>query len=116
MTTNAIKYPSFDDAKHDVSFDDAATSAMGEAFNRLHQFGASVTARETIARWFIEAAINGERDFSRLYEQAHEAFGVIDFSMPLVSVGCDPRPSLCFGCARSVIIESATLCVPSHSA
>jgi hypothetical protein len=67
---------------------------MGEAFDRtcmsLDQFGTSVTVRETIARWFIEAAINGERDFSRLYVQAHEAFGVIDFSMPLVSVGRDP--------------------------
>jgi hypothetical protein len=94
MTTNVMKYPSFDDLNQDVSFDDAATSAMGEAFDRtcrsLPQFGASVTARETIARWFIEAAINGERDFSRLYEQAHEAFGVTDFSMPLVSVGRDP--------------------------
>ncbi len=91
MTIDAMKYGSFDNSNQDVSFDDATTSAMGEAFDRtcmsLDQFGTSVTVRETIARWFIEAAMNGERDFSRLYEQAHEAFGVTDYSMPLVSIG-----------------------------
>jgi hypothetical protein len=96
MTIGPIRYLSFDDPNHqDVSFDDAATSAMGEAFDRtcrsLHQFGTAVTVRETIAKWFIEAAKNGERDyFSRLYEQAHEAFGITDFSMPFVIVGRDP--------------------------
>jgi hypothetical protein len=50
--------------------------------------------RETIARWFIEAAMSGESDFRRLYEQAHEAFGVTDYSMPFVSVGRDsPVPA-----------------------
>jgi hypothetical protein len=38
----------------DVFFDDAATMAMGEAFEQacvsLHRFGISVTARELIAK------------------------------------------------------------------
>jgi hypothetical protein len=67
---------------------------MGQAFDHictsLHQFGTPVTARQTIARWLIEAAKNGETDFRRFYGQAHEAFGITDFSMPFVSVGGDP--------------------------
>ena len=98
MTITPIQYASFDDPYQDVSFDDAATLVMGEAFDHtctsLHQFGISVTVRETIAKWFIEAAKNGERDFGRLYEQAHEAFGSIGFTMPVVSVSRDlPVPA-----------------------
>ena len=91
MTIHTMKYASFDEPNHDVSFDDTATSAMGEAFDRtfasLHQFGIryrfkiSVPMREAIARWFIDAAKNGERDFSRLHDQAHEAFGIVAISM-----------------------------------
>lgn len=64
-------------------FDDAATSAMGEAFDRacksLRNFGSAVPA--IIADRIIEAAKNGERDSSRLYEQALKAFGFEDMSM-----------------------------------
>ena len=91
MTITAPQYVSFDDPFQDVSFDDAATSAMGEAFDHtctsLRQFGILVTVRETIAKWFIEAAKNGERDFGRLHDQALEAFGIVDLSMVAVSVG-----------------------------
>jgi hypothetical protein len=74
-----------------VWFDDAATSAMGEAFDNacksLRNFG---FAPEIIANLIIAAATDG-RNFSRL-EQALKAFGVADKSMPVVSIG---RPSLC---------------------
>ena len=98
MNAIPIQHLSFDDPFQDVWFDDATTLAMGEAFDHvstsLHQFGTSVIVRRTIARWIIEAAKNGERDFSRFYGQAHEAFGITDFSMPLVSVGRDsPVPT-----------------------
>jgi hypothetical protein len=50
----------------DVWFDDAATSAMGEAFDRacksLRNFGSACTVREIIAKRIIDAAKNGERD------------------------------------------------------
>ena len=89
-----------------VWFDDAATLAMGEAFDHacksLRNFGSAVP--EIIANRIIDAAKNGERDPARLYEQALKAFGIEDMSMLVVSVGRDlPRPSLCFGHARSVI-------------
>jgi hypothetical protein len=75
-----------------IWFDDAATSAMGEAFDRyrksLRDFG---FAPEIIANLIIAAATDGERNFSRL-EQALKAFGVADKSMPVDSIG---RPSLC---------------------
>ena len=55
-----------------VWFDDAATSAMGEAFDRayglLRSSGSAVP--EIIANLSIQAAKNGERDPVRLYEQA----------------------------------------------
>jgi hypothetical protein len=60
-----------------VAFDDTATSAMGEAFDRarktLQKFG---SAPEIIANRIIAAAKNGERDAARLYEQALQAFGI----------------------------------------
>ena len=50
----------------DVSFDDEATLAMGEAFDQacksLRNFGTACTVREIIAKRIIEAAKNGERD------------------------------------------------------
>jgi len=94
-----------------VAFDDTATSAMGEAFDKacksLRSFGTACTVREIIAKRIIAVATNGERDPARLHEQALIPFGIEDMSMLVVSVGRDPpRPSLCFGHARSVIIES----------
>ena len=95
-----------------VAFDDTATSAMGEAFDKacksLRSFGTACTVREIIAKRIISAAENGERDPARLHQQALIPFGIEDMSMLVVSVGRDPpRPSLCFGhAATSVILES----------
>ena len=79
-----------------VWFDDAATLAMGEAFDRacksLRNFGSAVPA--IIADLIIAAAKNGERDPGRLYEQVLNAFSIDDMSMPVVSVGSDlPVPA-----------------------
>jgi len=78
-----------------VWFDDAATSAMGAAFDRacesLKNFGSAVPT--IIAEQIIAAAKNGERDSDRLYEQALKAFAIVDASMLFVSVGLDPVPS-----------------------
>jgi hypothetical protein len=82
----------------DVWFDDAATLAMGEAFDNacksLQNFGSAVPA--IIADLLIAGAKNGERDPARLYEQAIIIFAIEDTSMPLVSVGRDPpsQPTL----------------------
>jgi len=78
-----------------VWFDDAATLAMGGAFDRarktLQKFG---SAPEIIANRIIAAAKNGERDAARLYEQALQAFGIEDKSMLVVNVGRDiPDPA-----------------------
>jgi hypothetical protein len=81
-----------------VWFDDAATLAMGEAFDRacksLQNFGSAVPA--IIADLIIAGTKNGERDPVRLYEQAIIIFAIEDTSMPLVSVGRDPpsQPTL----------------------
>jgi len=76
-------------------FDDAATSAMGAAFDRacesLKNFGSAVPT--IIAEQIIAAAKNSERDSDRLYEQALKAFAIVDASMLFVSVGLDPVPS-----------------------
>ena len=73
-----------------VAFDDTATSAMGEAFDRarktLQKFG---SAPEIIANRIIAAAKNGERDVTRLYEQALKVFGIEEKPMALVRVGSD---------------------------
>jgi hypothetical protein len=80
-----------------VAFDDAATSAMGEAFDKacksLRNFGC---APEIIATLIIAAAKNGERDPTRLHEQVLEAFGINETSMIFVSVGRAPptQPTL----------------------
>ena len=74
-----------------VWFDDAATLAMGEAFDRacksLRNFGSAVPA--IIADLIIAAAKNGERHPGRLYEQVLKAYGIDDTSMLFVSVGSD---------------------------
>ena len=74
-----------------VWFDDAATSAMGEAFDQacksLRNLGSAVP--EIIANRIIAAAKNGERDPAHLYEQALKVFGMDDTSMLVVSVGND---------------------------
>ena len=71
-----------------VWFDDAATLAMGEAFDQacksLRKFG---SAPEIIANVIIAAAKDGERDPAHLYQQALRVFGINDTSMLVVSVG-----------------------------
>jgi hypothetical protein len=71
-----------------IAFDDTATSAMGEAFDRaceaVRHYGHTV--REMIAKRIIDAAKNGERDPIRLQEQALVPFGIEDMSMLVVSV------------------------------
>ena len=78
-----------------VSFDDATTFAMGEAFDHtcksIRNFGSAV--REIIAKQIITAAKNGERDPARLYEQALVIFGIVDLSKLLISVGDPPIPA-----------------------
>src|SRR4029453_8343053 len=83
-------------AIQNVWFDDAATSAMGEAFDRacksLRNLGSAVP--EIIAYLIIKAAKTGERDPPRLYEQVLNAFSIEDMSMLVVSVGRDlPVPA-----------------------
>ena len=78
-----------------IWFDDAATSAMGKAFDQacksLQDFG---SAPEIVANLIIAAAKDGERDAARLYEQALKAFAIDDISMPAASVGHDvPVPT-----------------------
>jgi hypothetical protein len=77
----------------EVFFDDKATLAMGEAFDRacvaLRGSGISAAVREIIARRIIGSARNGERDPSRLCEQAIVPFGIEDMSMLVVSLGRD---------------------------
>ena len=73
-----------------IWFDDAATLAMGEAFDNacksLQNFGSAVPA--IIADPIIAVAKNGERDPGRLYEQALMFFGIDDASK-LAGVGRD---------------------------
>jgi hypothetical protein len=93
-----------------VAFDDTATSAMGEAFDRacksFRNFGSFAPA--IIADRIIAAAKNGERDPARLYEQVLKAYGIDETSMLLVKRRPrSPRPSLRFGHASGVIRESS---------
>jgi len=77
-----------------VWFDDAATSAMGKAFDHacktLQDFGSAVPA--IVANFIIEAAKNGERDPRRLYEQVLVDYGIEDTSMLFIGVGYPPVP------------------------
>ena len=77
-----------------IWFDDTATSAMGEAFDKacksLRSFGTACTVREIIAKRIIAVATNGERDPARLRDQALLALGIEETSMLVVSVGRDP--------------------------
>jgi hypothetical protein len=81
----------------DVWFDNAATLAMGQAFDQacqsLRNFGSASTVREIIAKRIIAAAKNDERDPARLHEQALIPFGIEDLSMQVVSVDRAPVPS-----------------------
>ena len=80
MTIRSIK---------NIWFDAAATSAMGEAFERacktLQDFGSAVP--EIVANFIITAAKNGERDAGRLYKQVLADYGIEDTSMPLIGAG-----------------------------
>jgi hypothetical protein len=81
---------------HNVWFDDAATLAMGEAFDRacksLGNLGSA--APEIIAYLIIRAAKTGEHNPACLYEQVLEAFSIEDMSVRSVSVGRDlPVPA-----------------------
>ena len=82
-----------------VAFDDTATSAMGEAFDKacksLRSFGTACTVREIIAKRIISAAENGERDPARLRDQALLALGIEETSMLVNSVGSDPPVPAC---------------------
>jgi hypothetical protein len=75
-----------------IWFDDAATLAMGEAFDHacktLQNFGSAVPT--IVANLIIAAAKSGERDPARLYEQVLKAYGIDDTSMQFVGVGRDP--------------------------
>jgi hypothetical protein len=48
--------------------------------------------REIIAKRIINVAKNGERDLTRLHEQALSAVGIKDTSMLVGSEGRDPVP------------------------
>jgi hypothetical protein len=78
-----------------VTFDDTATSAMGEAFDKacksLRSFGTACTVREIVAKRIIAVATNGERDPARLQEQALIPFGIEDMSIVSIARG-RPRP------------------------
>ena len=78
-----------------IWFDDAATSAMGEAFDNacksLQNLGSAVPT--IIADLIIAAAKNGERNPDRLYEQVLNDYGIDDSSKLFVSVGDHPLPA-----------------------
>ena len=76
-----------------ASFDDAATLAMGEAFDRacksLRNMGSAV--REIAANRIIELAKNGERDPARLCEEALKTFVNRDSPIPAYALVTHPR-------------------------
>ena len=80
-------------------FDDAATLAMGQAFDNacksLRSFGTACTVREIIAKRIIAVARNGERDPVHLHQQALLALGIEETSMLVNSVGSDPPVPAC---------------------
>ena len=73
-----------------VAFDDAATSAMGDAFDRacgaLRSYGPACTVREMVAKRIIGAANYGERNPIRLLERALIPFSREDMSLLVISV------------------------------
>lgn len=75
----------------DVSFDDAATLAMGTAFDHacgsLRHLVCADKLRELIAMRITEAAKNGERDPVHLHSQTLMEFSIDNVSMPVASVG-----------------------------
>jgi len=79
-----------------VAFDDAATSAMGEAFDRacsaVRSHEPASTVRETIANRILDAAKNGERNPNRLLERALAPFDTED--MPVTGFGADRERAL----------------------
>jgi hypothetical protein len=62
-----------------AAFDQDATRAMGEAFDRachsLHDIGQPDLVREIIAKRIIEVSRNGERDPDELCVRALQALG-----------------------------------------
>jgi hypothetical protein len=78
-----------------IWFDDSATLAMGQAFDRacksLRNFGSAVPA--IIADLIIAAAKNGERNPGRLYERVLNHYGIDDMSMLAGGVGRDYLPA-----------------------
>ena len=101
-----------------VWFDDAATLAMGEAFDNacksLQNFGSAVPA--IVADRIIDVAKNGERDPARLYEQALKAFGIEDMSVLVVSVGRDPVPAAYASVAHAACTTSLPALPPPPGA
>jgi hypothetical protein len=73
-----------------VVLDDAATLAMGVAFDlacvSLRGFSRDNDVREAIAKRIVEAAANGERDPVRLHSKAFMGFCVDDVSQALILV------------------------------
>ena len=68
----------------DVSFDEQALRAMGEAFDQacdvLGTIGVGATVREIMAKRIIDVAQTSERDPSCLYRQALKALGIDETS------------------------------------
>ena len=87
----------------DVFFDDAATAAMGAAFDQTRRLlrRSAPDVPELIARRIIEAAKNGERDPARLRSQALRGFRIDDVSMPVVSVGSTAPSPACATVAQA---------------
>ena len=76
-----------------LEFDEAVTLAMVESFDRacksFQHLEPASKVHEIIAKRIVDAAKNGERDPTRLHEQALVPFGIEDMSMVFVSAGRD---------------------------
>ena len=79
-----------------VWFDDAATLAMGEAFDHVCKSfrspGSAVP--EIVANLIIQAAKDGQRDAADLCARVFMSFGGEDMSTLVVSVGRAPDASV----------------------
>jgi hypothetical protein len=86
-----------------VTFDDTATSAMGEAFDRacdaVRSYGPASPVREMIAKRIIDAAKHGERNPIRLLERALIPFSNEDMSVLVASA--DRSPGSAYARSRS---------------